>query len=96
MEGLYNKENLFAEFAMQKTKAKKVFYIKSEFGNSNSWLFPTKLDCVVGIFIGLTAIYINYNMELIRDYKHLTKSYTKKIKNSRKSKRRRKIQSNWN
>ena len=28
MEGLYNKENLFAEFAMQKTKAKKVKFLQ--------------------------------------------------------------------
>ena len=28
MEGIYNKENLFAEFAMQKTKAKKVKFLK--------------------------------------------------------------------
>jgi hypothetical protein len=28
MEGLYNKENLFAEFAMQKTNADKVKFLK--------------------------------------------------------------------
>lgn len=28
MEGIYNKINLFAEFAMQKTKAKKVKFLK--------------------------------------------------------------------
>ena len=28
MEGLYNKENLFAEFKMQKTNAKKVTFLK--------------------------------------------------------------------
>ena len=28
MEGLYNKENLFAEFDMQKTKAKKVKFLQ--------------------------------------------------------------------
>ena len=28
LEGLYNKENIFAEFAMQKTKAKKVKFLK--------------------------------------------------------------------
>jgi len=28
MEGIYNKENLFAEFAMQKTKAKKVKFLQ--------------------------------------------------------------------
>ena len=28
MEGIYNQENLFAEFAMQKTKAKKVKFLK--------------------------------------------------------------------
>ena len=28
MEGVYNKENIFAEFAMQKTKAKKVKFLK--------------------------------------------------------------------
>ena len=28
MEGIYNKENLFAEFKMQKTKAKKVKFLK--------------------------------------------------------------------
>ena len=28
LEGIYNKENIFAEFAMQKTKAKKVKFLK--------------------------------------------------------------------
>ena len=28
MEGIYNKENIFAEFAMQKTQAKKVKFLK--------------------------------------------------------------------
>ena len=28
MEGVYNKENIFLEFAMQKTKAKKVKFLK--------------------------------------------------------------------
>ena len=28
MEGIYNQENLFAEFKMQKTKAKKVKFLK--------------------------------------------------------------------
>ena len=28
LEGLYNKENIFAEFKMQKTKAKKVKFLK--------------------------------------------------------------------
>ena len=28
MEGLYNKENLFAEFAMQTTKAKKIKFLQ--------------------------------------------------------------------
>ena len=28
LEGLYNKENIYAEFAMQKTKAKKVKFLK--------------------------------------------------------------------
>ena len=28
MEGIYNKENLFAEFAMQKTKAKKIKFLQ--------------------------------------------------------------------
>ena len=28
MEGVYNKENIFAEFAMQKTQAKKVQFLK--------------------------------------------------------------------
>ena len=28
MEGLYNKENLFAEFAMQKTKKKKIKFLQ--------------------------------------------------------------------
>ncbi len=28
MEGVYNKENIFAEFAMQKTQAKKVKFLK--------------------------------------------------------------------
>ena len=28
LEGVYNKENIFAEFAMQKTKAKKVKFLK--------------------------------------------------------------------
>ena len=27
LEGIYNKENIFAEFAMQKTKAKKVKFL---------------------------------------------------------------------
>ena len=28
LEGIYNKENIFTEFAMQKTKAKKVKFLK--------------------------------------------------------------------
>ena len=28
LEGIYNKENIFAEFAMQKTQAKKVKFLK--------------------------------------------------------------------
>ena len=28
LEGIYNKENIYAEFAMQKTKAKKVKFLK--------------------------------------------------------------------
>ena len=28
MDGIYNQENIFAEFAMQKTKAKKVKFLK--------------------------------------------------------------------
>ena len=28
MDGIYNKENIFAEFAMQKTQAKKVKFLK--------------------------------------------------------------------
>ena len=28
LEGIYNKENIFAEFAMQKTQAKKVMFLK--------------------------------------------------------------------
>ena len=28
LDGVYNKENIFAEFAMQKTKAKKVKFLK--------------------------------------------------------------------
>ena len=28
LEGIYNKENIYAEFAMQKTKAKKVNFLK--------------------------------------------------------------------
>ena len=28
LEGIYNKENIFAEFAMQKTRAKKVKFLK--------------------------------------------------------------------